>query len=108
MYSQSKYAYVRVDDLDFSDGGHNTANWKLSSHHLADRTIELRYPDSWFDNVDVPIEDGPLASDSSNIEDCKRGEGYITARRGGEGISKLDVQRGKGDEDIISRPQLDS
>lgn len=73
---------------------------KISKHYLGEGTLWLRYPYSWFGNVEAQIDHGPLKFDASELENLEKSEGYVKARRGKEGDSRLDIRVGTGAMDV--------
>ncbi|CAO2656142.1 Nn.00g049450.m01.CDS01 [Neocucurbitaria sp. VM-36] len=101
-YSESGYTHVRVDDADPDTlkDLHNPLLNTTSKHYLGSGTLWLRYPYSWFGNVQAQIEHGPLDFDASALEELEKSEGLVKAKRGKKGESQLDIQVGTGALDI--------
>lgn len=102
-YSESGWqTRVRIDDanLDGFEDLNNPLLNTISKHYLGEGTLWLRYPYSWFGNVEAQIDHGPLEFDASELEEFEKSEDYVKARRGKEGGSQLDIQVGTGAIDV--------
>lgn len=72
----------------------------VSEHSAKDARMTLRYPYSWYGNMEGRIENGELKFDSSTLVDLDRGEGYVKAKRGTRGKSRAEAWVGTGALDI--------
>jgi hypothetical protein len=92
--------YLVNADLDSLKGYHDPLLNTISEHYVGEGKLELRYPFSWFGQMEAQIEHGPLYFDASALEDVERGEGYVKAKRGKGGESRMRAQVGTGKLDI--------
>ncbi|KAJ4365603.1 hypothetical protein N0V83_008223 [Neocucurbitaria cava] len=105
IYTYSELGWktrVRIDDaiLDGSEDLNNPLLNTISKHYLGEGSLWLRYPYSWFGSVEAQIDHGRLEFDATELEDFEKSEGYVKARRGKKGDSRLDIQVGTGAMDV--------
>jgi hypothetical protein len=62
-----------------------------SKHIVKEGALELRYPFSWYGNLEARILHGLLKFDSSALQDFEKGDGFVKAKRGREGESVMEA-----------------
>jgi hypothetical protein len=67
-----------------------------SRHKVSVGSLHVRYPYSWYGNLEGHVDSGELTFDSSALEEFKRGERWVQAKRGKDGISEVEVLVGTG------------
>jgi hypothetical protein len=56
-----------------------------SRHKVEKGRMRLRYPDSWYGELELAVSKGTLQFDATRLESLKRGGGWVKARRGDGG-----------------------
>lgn len=82
--------------------GPSPASNTLSRHEVGEGELLLRYPGSWYGDIEATVERGEIQFEATLIEDLERGDGYVKAKRG-KGESRMEAYMGIGDIDIIVR-----
>lgn len=73
----------------------------VSEHKVVEGKLDLRYPFSWYGDMEGKIEHGALKFDGSWIEELKQNEGYVKAKRGTKGKSHMEAGVGTGALNIL-------
>jgi hypothetical protein len=94
------YVYLVDADPESLEGYYDPLINTTSEHYVGEGKLELRYPFSWFGEMEAQIEHGPLYFDASALEHIERGEGYVKAKRGKGGESRMSARVGTGDLDV--------
>ncbi|OCK74995.1 hypothetical protein K432DRAFT_309509 [Lepidopterella palustris CBS 459.81] len=81
-------------------GRYNPLLNTISKHDVGEGKLKLIYPYGWYGEMEAKIEHGGLEFDGSSMEDIKWGKGYVKARRGRKGESRMEARVGTGDLDI--------
>jgi hypothetical protein len=67
-----------------------------SKHVVGEGQLQIRYPYSWYGNMEGSIESGSIEFDSSALDKFEKGEGWVKAKRGKSGESVMEARVGKG------------
>ncbi|KAH7395179.1 hypothetical protein DE146DRAFT_659407 [Phaeosphaeria sp. MPI-PUGE-AT-0046c] len=70
-----------------------------SRHQIRNGTMTVRYPYSWYGELEGVASDGSLKLDGSRLKDVQKGENWVKATRG-EGMSFMESWVHHGDLDI--------
>jgi hypothetical protein len=71
-----------------------------SRHKVGRGNMRIRYPYSWYGDLEGAASKGQLEFDGSKLEDVERGEWWVKARRGHTGESFMESWVQEGDLDI--------
>jgi hypothetical protein len=67
-----------------------------SRHKVVQGSLKMRYPYSWYGDVEVFVSSGTLDFDASRLEKVEKGEGWVKATRGeGESFMESWVEAGE-------------
>ncbi|KAF1998637.1 hypothetical protein P154DRAFT_564602 [Amniculicola lignicola CBS 123094] len=61
---------------------YNPLLWLVSEHKAGKGLVQLRYPYSWYGEMEATVESGQLTFDGSELKKVERSEGYVKAVRG--------------------------
>lgn len=82
-------------------GKYNPLLNTVSEHDVGEGKLRLRYPYDWYGEMEARIRHGVLEFDGSSLEDMERGEGYVKAKRGRKGESRMEASVGTGILDVL-------
>ena len=104
IFTTSEYGNVEVYVGNTYEG--STARYDpllntSSQHTVGEGSLVLRYPYRWWGEVEARIEQGELKFDASSVEELQRSQGYVKARRGHNGTSRMKVYVGTGALDVL-------
>ncbi|CAO2647956.1 Nn.00g088780.m01.CDS01 [Neocucurbitaria sp. VM-36] len=105
LYTSNKVGKVTVivDNpwvLETGVDWHNPLWDMVSEHNVEEGKLEIKYGSSWYGELEAWVNSGTLEFDASDLEWLERRKGYLRARRGREGRSRMLARVGTGDLDI--------
>ncbi|KAH7077757.1 hypothetical protein BKA63DRAFT_601811 [Paraphoma chrysanthemicola] len=105
FYTSTQTGNTRIHltnmDLDTPKKYFNPLLNTTSKHTARTGKMEICYPYSWYGEAEARIDSGPLMFDSSSLEEIERGDGWVKARRGDKGESRLEAYVESGEMEIL-------
>ncbi|KAH7088315.1 hypothetical protein FB567DRAFT_524127 [Paraphoma chrysanthemicola] len=93
--------YLTDMDLDTPKKYFNPLLNTTSKHTARTGRMEICYPYSWYGEAEARIDSGSLMFDSSSLEEIERGDGWVKARRGNKGESRLEAYVESGEMEVL-------
>jgi hypothetical protein len=83
--------------IESSAGRHNPLKNTISKHGVESGNLSIKYPYDWWGDIVAQAWDGEVNFDASRLGEVEREDGYVYARRGEHGHSRLNAKVSDGD-----------